>query len=48
MQHYTSETNILKLIEPLFLNQLHDEFNKASALKQAKSRNESLIALMLN
>jgi hypothetical protein len=46
--HYTSETNILKLIEPLFLNQLHDEFNKASALKQAKSRNESLIALMLN
>jgi type II restriction/modification system DNA methylase subunit YeeA len=29
--HYTSETNILKLIEPLFLNQLHDEF----AIRQA-------------
>ncbi len=26
--HYTSETNILKLIKPLFLDELHEEFNK--------------------
>ncbi len=26
--HYTSETNILKLIEPLFLGELHAEFDK--------------------
>jgi len=26
--HYTSETNILKLIKPLFLDELHSEFNK--------------------
>ncbi len=26
--HYTSETNILKLIKPLFLDQLHAEFDK--------------------
>ena len=44
--HYTSEVNILKLIEPLFLNQLQDEFNKANALKQTKLRNTRLIELM--
>ncbi len=44
--HYTSEINILKVIEPLFLNQLHDEFNKASALKQTKLRNTRLMELM--
>lgn len=27
--HYTSEENILKLIKPLFLDELYDEFNKA-------------------
>ncbi|MBQ19497.1 MAG: SAM-dependent methyltransferase [Flavobacteriales bacterium] len=27
--HYTSETNILKLIKPLFLDELHEEFKKA-------------------
>ena len=26
--HYTSEKNILKVIKPLFLNQLHEEFQK--------------------
>lgn len=26
--HYTSEKNILKLIKPLFLDELHEEFNK--------------------
>ncbi|MDT8371683.1 MAG: DNA methyltransferase [Gammaproteobacteria bacterium] len=44
--HYTSETNILKVIEPLFLNQLKDEFHKANALKQEKLRNTRLIELM--
>ena len=44
--HYTSEANILKLIEPLFLNVLKDEFNKANNLKQNKTRNDRLIALM--
>lgn len=27
--HYTSVSNILKVIEPLFLNELHEEFEKA-------------------
>jgi hypothetical protein len=44
--HYTSESNILKLIEPLFLTQLQDEFKKANALKQTKLRNTRLIELM--
>lgn len=44
--HYTSETNILRLIEPLFLDNLQAEFEKASALKQNKKRNERLIKLM--
>ena len=44
--HYTSESNILKVIEPLFLNQLHSEFNDANALKQTKLRNTRLMALM--
>jgi len=44
--HYTSESNILKLIEPLFLDQLHDEFNKANTLKQTKLRNTRLMELM--
>ncbi len=44
--HYTSEANILKVIEPLFLNQLHSEFNDANALKQTKLRNTRLMALM--
>ena len=44
--HYTSEANILKVIEPLFLNQLHIEFNDANALKQTKLRNTRLMALM--
>jgi len=44
--HYTSETNILRLIEPLFLTELKDEFNKANTLKQNNLRNKRLIALM--
>ncbi|GHV41783.1 methylase [Spirochaetia bacterium] len=33
--HYTSEENILKLIRPLFLDGLWDEFNKIKALNPA-------------
>jgi hypothetical protein len=31
--HYTSERNILKVIQPLFLDELFDEFNKAKGSK---------------
>lgn len=31
--HYTSEKNILKLIKPLFLDELHDEFAKVKSNK---------------
>ncbi len=31
--HYTSEENILKLIQPLFLNDLHEEFKKVKGNK---------------
>lgn len=31
--HYTSERNILKVIQPLFLDELHDEFAKAIGSK---------------
>jgi len=31
--HYTSEKNILKLIKPLFLDELHDEFKKVKSNK---------------
>lgn len=29
--HYTSEKNVLKVLEPLFLNELYEEFDKASS-----------------
>ncbi|MGP5056977.1 DNA methyltransferase [Brachybacterium paraconglomeratum] len=32
-EHYTTETNILKLIKPLFLDELEDQFTKAYAKK---------------
>ena len=31
--HYTSEENILKLIQPLFLDELHEEFNRVKGNK---------------
>ncbi len=46
--HYTSEANILKLIQPLFLDQLNKEFEQATALKLSKKRNQKLIELMAN
>ena len=40
--HYTSEENILKLIHPLFLDGLHEEFEKIKKLSPS-SRRERLI-----
>ena len=36
--HYTEEKNILKLIKPLFLDGLWDEFNHLSSLKQGQAQ----------
>ncbi len=44
--HYTSETNILRTIQPLFLTELQQQITKASKLKNAKQRNQQLIDLM--
>ena len=38
--HYTSIENIHKVIDPLFLNELNDEFEEIKALKVPKIRNE--------
>lgn len=40
--HYTSIENIHKVIDPLFLDDLHDEFEKIKELKQLKTRNARL------
>ncbi len=40
--HYTTEENILKLIRPLFLDQLHAEFDKTA--RTVKGRTQSLQA----
>lgn len=36
-QHYTSVPNIMKVIEPLFLNELYEDFNKAVEMGHAPS-----------
>ncbi|MFD2456950.1 DNA methyltransferase, partial [Corynebacterium mendelii] len=46
-EHYTSETNILKVLEPLFLDQLRDEArrlvtNKSTTIKQLRAFRDSL------
>lgn len=47
--HYTSETNILKLIKPLFLDELYSEFNKvkgnANKLKEFHTKLSKLCFL---
>ncbi len=43
--HYTSVPNIMKVIEPLFLNELKEEFNKAY---DSKSKLEKLLSRMAN
>ena len=40
--HYTSVENIHKVIDPLFLDDLYDEFEKIKELKQQKTRNARL------
>ncbi len=42
--HYTSIENIHKVIDPLFLNELNDEFEEIKALKVPKIRNEKVEA----
>jgi len=42
--HYTSEQNILKLINPLFMDDLRAEFEKIATLKQPKVKEEKLTA----
>ncbi len=40
--HYTSVPNIMKLIRPLFLDQLHEEYRKAAEVRDAKRLNALL------
>lgn len=42
--HYTSIENIHKVIDPLFLNDLRDEFDQIKAIKTEKIRNNKLEA----
>ena len=42
--HYTSIENIHKVIDPLFLNELKEEFEDIKNIKQTNKRNESLTA----
>lgn len=36
--HYTTEKNILKVIQPLFLDELHAEFARATSLRRGKAQ----------
>lgn len=40
--HYTSEKNILKVIRPLFLDDLEEEFEKILAIKAEKAKEKAL------
>jgi len=44
-QHYTSVTNIMKVIEPLFLNEFKEELERARNLSQKNVRSKALHAL---
>jgi len=44
-QHYTSVTNIMKVIEPLFLNDFKEELERAHNLSQKNVRSKALHAL---
>jgi hypothetical protein len=44
--HYTSEENIMKVIEPLFLDELHDEFEKVkSTTKELQAFQDKIASL---
>jgi type I restriction-modification system DNA methylase subunit len=45
-QHYTSVPNILKVIEPLFLNGLYEEFEKTTETKKIETKIKKLKALL--
>ncbi|MDD4362050.1 MAG: N-6 DNA methylase, partial [Bacteroidales bacterium] len=45
-QHYTSVPNIMKVIEPLFLNELFEEFEKAVQTQHTTSRQKILKVLL--
>lgn len=45
-QHYTSVPNIMKVIEPLFLNELFEEFEKAVQTQRTTSRQKLLKVLL--
>jgi type I restriction-modification system DNA methylase subunit len=45
-QHYTSVPNIMKVIEPLFLNDLYEEFEKAKKIKKIETKIKKLKALL--
>lgn len=40
--HYTSIENIHKVIDPLFLNELYQDFEKIKEIKQKKNKNDKL------
>ncbi|WGE41824.1 N-6 DNA methylase [Actinobacillus equuli subsp. haemolyticus] len=45
-QHYTSVKNIMKIIQPLFLDNLYEELEKIKFLKESKEKNKRLSALL--
>ncbi|MGX3047553.1 DNA methyltransferase, partial [Ursidibacter arcticus] len=45
-QHYTSVKNIMKVIQPLFLDKLYEELEKIKLLKDIKEKNKRLSALL--
>ena len=45
-QHYTSVPNIMKVIEPLFLNDLYEDFEKAKKTKNLKAKRNKLKVLL--
>lgn len=45
-QHYTSVQNIMKVIKPLFLDPLYAEFESIKSLKESKTKDHKLTALL--
>ncbi|HZK62327.1 MAG TPA: DNA methyltransferase, partial [Anaerovoracaceae bacterium] len=46
--HYTSIENIHKVIDPIFLDELQDEFKRITEIKVAKTRKDKLIEFQAN
>lgn len=45
-QHYTSVPNIMKVIEPLFLNELYEELEKATSTSSVTEKQKKLAVLL--